>query len=150
MCETPESCLKTSGALCGREPGDPLMGKSRSSRVLVRGNRAARTRARPSSLSRQEEHTASRVHQLEKVELISLAAPEEGDVEHRRVLPAQLATLDGLELDARVVDIPVCDLCASATRKSDGERWIPSEHAFREVASCSKHDGLPGVECGSA
>lgn len=55
VCETPESCLKTSGALCGREPGDPLMGKSRSSRVLVRGNRgtgnrAARMRARPSSL----------------------------------------------------------------------------------------------------
>jgi seryl-tRNA synthetase len=78
-----------------------------------------------------------RVHQFEKVELFSLVAPDAGDAEHERILATQLAILDGLELHAQVVDIPVGDLGASAARKFDVEAWIPSQAAFREVTSCS-------------
>jgi seryl-tRNA synthetase len=78
-----------------------------------------------------------RVHQFEKVELFSLVAPEESDAEHERILATQLAILEGLELHAQVVDIPVGDLGASAARKYDVEAWIPSQGAFREVTSCS-------------
>jgi seryl-tRNA synthetase len=78
-----------------------------------------------------------RVHQFEKVELFSLVAPEQSDAEHERILATQLAILEGLELHAQVVDIPVGDLGASAARKFDVEAWIPSQGAFREVTSCS-------------
>jgi seryl-tRNA synthetase len=78
-----------------------------------------------------------RVHQFEKVELFSLVAPGTGDEEHARILDTQLAILEGLELHAQVVDIPVGDLGASAARKFDVEAWIPSQGAFREVTSCS-------------
>jgi seryl-tRNA synthetase len=78
-----------------------------------------------------------RVHQFEKVELFSLVAPEESDAEHERILTVQLAILAGLELHARVVDIPVGDLGASAARKFDVEAWMPGQGAYREVTSCS-------------
>jgi len=78
-----------------------------------------------------------RVHQFEKVELFSLVAPDDGDAEHERILATQLAILEGLGLHARVVDIPVGDLGASAARKFDVEAWIPSQGAYREVTSCS-------------
>jgi len=78
-----------------------------------------------------------RVHQFEKVELFSLVAPEDGDAEHERILATQLAILEGLELHAQVIDIPVGDLGASAARKFDVEAWIPSQGAYREVTSCS-------------
>jgi seryl-tRNA synthetase len=78
-----------------------------------------------------------RVHQFEKVELFSLVPPDAGDAEHERILATQLAILEGLELHAQVVDIPVGDLGASAARKFDVEAWIPSQGAYREVTSCS-------------
>lgn len=78
-----------------------------------------------------------RVHQFEKVELFSLVPPEDGDAEHERILATQLAILEGLELHAQVVDIPVRDLGASAARKFDVEAWIPSQGTYREVTSCS-------------
>jgi len=78
-----------------------------------------------------------RVHQFEKVELFSLVPPDAGDAEHQRILATQLAILDGLELHAQVVDIPVGDLGSSAARKFDVEAWIPSQGAYREITSCS-------------
>ena len=42
-----------------------------------------------------------------------------------------------LEIPYRVVDIPVGDLGASASRKFDCEAWIPSQERYREVTSCS-------------
>jgi len=78
-----------------------------------------------------------RVHQFEKVELFSLVAPGDGDAEHQRILATQLAILEGLELHAQVVDIPVGDLGSSAARKFDVEAWIPSQGAYRELTSCS-------------
>jgi seryl-tRNA synthetase len=78
-----------------------------------------------------------RVHQFEKVELFSLVAPDDADAEHERILAVQLAILAGLELHARVVDIPVGDLGASAARKFDVEAWMPGQGAYREVTSCS-------------
>jgi seryl-tRNA synthetase len=78
-----------------------------------------------------------RVHQFEKVELFSLVAPDQGDVEHERILETQLAIIAGLELHAQVVDIPVGDLGSSAARKYDVEAWLPSQRAYRELTSCS-------------
>ncbi|MCE3267233.1 MAG: serine--tRNA ligase [Solirubrobacterales bacterium] len=78
-----------------------------------------------------------RVHQFDKVEMFSFVAPDSSGDEHERLLSLQERILDALEIPYRVVDIPVGDLGASATRKFDCEAWIPSQERYREVTSCS-------------
>jgi seryl-tRNA synthetase len=78
-----------------------------------------------------------RVHQFDKVEMFSFVLPEESEAEHERLLAIEEQILAALELPYRVVDIPVGDLGAPATRKFDCEAWIPSQERYREVTSCS-------------
>lgn len=78
-----------------------------------------------------------RVHQFDKVEMFSFVEPGESASEHERLLALQERILTELEIPYRVVDIPVGDLGASATRKFDCEGWIPSEGRYRELTSCS-------------
>jgi seryl-tRNA synthetase len=78
-----------------------------------------------------------RVHQFDKVEMFSFVAPDSSGDEHERLLSLQERILGALEIPYRVVDIPVGDLGASATRKFDCEAWIPSQERYREVTSCS-------------
>ncbi len=78
-----------------------------------------------------------RVHQFEKVELFSFVHPDASDAEHERILAIEEEIFAGLEIHARIVDIPVGDLGASAARKYDIEAWLPGQQAYREVTSCS-------------
>jgi len=78
-----------------------------------------------------------RVHQFDKVEMFSFVEPEQSDGEHERLLALQERILQALEIPYRVVDIPVGELGASATRKFDCEGWIPSQGRYRELTSCS-------------
>jgi seryl-tRNA synthetase len=78
-----------------------------------------------------------RVHQFDKVELFSFAAPDQSEAEHERLLAIEEQVLAGLEIPYRVVDIPVGDLGAPAVRKFDCEAWIPSQERYREVTSTS-------------
>jgi seryl-tRNA synthetase len=78
-----------------------------------------------------------RVHQFEKVEMFSFVGPDDSDAEHERILSIEQEIFAGLEIHARVVDIPVGDLGASAARKFDLEAWLPGQQAYREVTSCS-------------
>jgi seryl-tRNA synthetase len=78
-----------------------------------------------------------RVHQFDKVEMYSFVEPGESGAEHERILALQERILGELEIPYRVVDIPVGDLGAPASRKFDCEAWIPSQERYREVTSCS-------------
>jgi seryl-tRNA synthetase len=78
-----------------------------------------------------------RVHQFDKVEMFSFVLPEDSEAEHERLRELQERILGGLELHARVVDIPVGDLGASAARKYDLEVWLPGQGAYRELTSAS-------------
>jgi seryl-tRNA synthetase len=78
-----------------------------------------------------------RVHQFDKVEMFSYVAPEQSEEEHLRLRDIQVRLLEGLGLHGRVVDIPVGDLGASATRKYDVEVWLPGQEAYRELTSAS-------------
>jgi seryl-tRNA synthetase len=78
-----------------------------------------------------------RVHQFDKVEMFSFVLPSESDAEHERILAIEEGILQALEIPYRVVDIPVGDLGAPATRKFDCEAWIPSQERYRELTSCS-------------
>jgi seryl-tRNA synthetase len=78
-----------------------------------------------------------RVHQFDKVEMFSFAAPEESSQEHERILAIEEEILAELGLPYRVVNIAVGDLGNSAAKKFDCEAWLPSQGRYRELTSCS-------------
>jgi seryl-tRNA synthetase len=78
-----------------------------------------------------------RVHQFDKVEMLSFCDPAESRDEHLRLLEWEKELLQALEIPFRVVDIAAGDLGASAARKYDCEAWIPSQGRYREVTSTS-------------
>jgi seryl-tRNA synthetase len=78
-----------------------------------------------------------RVHQFDKVEMVSFVEPAASPAEHERLLAHQEEILQALELPYRVVDIAVGDLGGSAARKFDCEAWIPSQQTWRELTSTS-------------
>jgi seryl-tRNA synthetase len=78
-----------------------------------------------------------RVHQFDKVEMVSFVAPEESADEHERILAIEEEILAELGLPYRVLNIAVGDLGSSAARKYDCEAWLPGEGRYRELTSCS-------------
>ena len=78
-----------------------------------------------------------RVHQFDKVEMVSFVLPEDSAREHELLLAREEEILQALELPYRVVDIAAGDLGGSAARKFDCEAWIPSQGTYRELTSTS-------------
>jgi seryl-tRNA synthetase len=78
-----------------------------------------------------------RVHQFDKVEMVSFVLPEASYSEHELLLAREEEILQALELPYRVVDIAAGDLGGSAARKFDCEAWIPSQQTYRELTSTS-------------
>jgi seryl-tRNA synthetase len=78
-----------------------------------------------------------RVHQFDKVEMVSFVLPEASATEHELLLAREEEILQALELPYRVVDIAAGDLGSSAARKFDCEAWIPSQGTYRELTSTS-------------
>jgi seryl-tRNA synthetase len=78
-----------------------------------------------------------RVHQFDKLEMVSFVLPDASADEHQLLLARQEELLQALELPYRVVDIAAGDLGGSAARKFDCEAWIPSQGTFRELTSTS-------------
>jgi seryl-tRNA synthetase len=78
-----------------------------------------------------------RVHQFDKVEMVSFVLPEASRDEHELLLAREEELLRALELPYRVVDIAAGDLGASAAKKYDCEAWIPSQGTWRELTSTS-------------
>jgi seryl-tRNA synthetase len=78
-----------------------------------------------------------RVHQFDKVEMLSFVEPAASGAEHERLLGVEEEILAALGIPYRVVDIAVDDLGASAARKFDCEAWLPSQERYRELTSCS-------------
>jgi seryl-tRNA synthetase len=78
-----------------------------------------------------------RVHQFDKVEMVSFVLPEASGDEHELLLAHEEELLQALELPYRVVNIAAGDLGASAAKKYDCEAWIPSQGTYRELTSTS-------------
>jgi seryl-tRNA synthetase len=78
-----------------------------------------------------------RVHQFDKVEMVSFVLPEASRDEHELLLAREEELLGALELPYRVVNIAAGDLGASAAKKYDCEAWIPSQGTWRELTSTS-------------
>jgi seryl-tRNA synthetase len=78
-----------------------------------------------------------RMHQFDKVELVSITAPEHSDAEHERMTDAAQAILKALDLKHRVVTLCTGDMGFSARKTYDIEVWLPGQGRFREISSCS-------------
>jgi seryl-tRNA synthetase len=78
-----------------------------------------------------------RQHQFEKVELVSIAKPEESDAEHERMTRCAETVLEKLGLPYRKVLLCSGDMGFSARKTYDLEVWLPSQGAYREISSCS-------------
>ena len=78
-----------------------------------------------------------RQHQFNKVELVSITAPEQSDEEHERMTACAEAVLKRLDLPFRTMLLCTGDMGFSARKTYDLEVWIPSEGRYREISSCS-------------
>ena len=78
-----------------------------------------------------------RQHQFEKVELVSIARPEESAEEHERMTHCAETVLQKLGLPYRKVLLCTGDMGFSAIKTYDLEVWLPSQDTYREISSCS-------------
>ncbi|MCA0198277.1 MAG: serine--tRNA ligase [Proteobacteria bacterium] len=78
-----------------------------------------------------------RQHQFEKVELVSVARPEESGAEHERMTRCAEAVLEKLGLPYRRMLLCSGDMGFGATKTFDLEVWLPSQNTYREISSCS-------------
>ena len=78
-----------------------------------------------------------RQHQFTKVELVSITTPEKSRDEHERMLSCAEAVLKKLELPYRVVTLCTGDMGFASQKTYDIEVWLPGQHMYREISSCS-------------
>ncbi|HKG00379.1 MAG TPA: serine--tRNA ligase [Xanthobacteraceae bacterium] len=78
-----------------------------------------------------------RQHQFTKVELVSIATPEQSEDEHERMLSCAEEVLRRLDLHYRVVTLCTGDMGFAARKTYDIEVWLPGQGAYREISSCS-------------
>ncbi|MGH8073994.1 MAG: serine--tRNA ligase [Lysobacter sp.] len=78
-----------------------------------------------------------RQHQFEKVELVTIARPEESYAEHDRMIRCAEVVLEKLGLPYRRVLLCSGDMGFSATKTFDLEVWLPSQDTYREISSVS-------------
>ena len=78
-----------------------------------------------------------RVHQFDKLEMVSFAHPENSKDEHLLMLEIQESLMKKLEIPYQVVHICTGDMGFSAANQYDVESYIPSEGKYRETHSTS-------------
>ncbi|MGQ4583529.1 serine--tRNA ligase [Lysobacter sp. F60174L2] len=78
-----------------------------------------------------------RQHQFEKVELVTIARPDESYAEHERMTRCAEVVLEKLGLPYRRVLLCSGDMGFSATKTFDLEVWLPSQDTYREISSVS-------------
>ena len=78
-----------------------------------------------------------RQHQFEKVELVTLATPEQSADEHERMTRNAEVVMEKLGLPYRRMLLCTGDMGFSAIKTYDLEVWLPSQNTYREISSCS-------------
>jgi seryl-tRNA synthetase len=78
-----------------------------------------------------------RQHQFEKVELVTICAPEQAAAEHAHMLESAQMVLEALGLPYRTMLLCAGDMGATARKTYDLEVWLPGQGAYREISSVS-------------
>jgi len=89
-----------------------------------------------------------RLHQFNKVELVSFTPPDQSYEELERLTGHAEAILQGLGLHYRVVTLCSGDMGFSAAKTYDIEVWLPSQNHYREISSCSNFEGFQARRAG--
>ena len=85
----------------------------------------------------KDTHGIFRVHQFDKVEMVSFVLPQDEDKEHQYLLSLEEKMVKGLGLSYRVVQMCTAELGFPTARKFDIEVWLPTQNKFRETHSAS-------------
>jgi len=78
-----------------------------------------------------------RQHQFHKVELVTIAKPEESDAIFEEMVQTASDVLTALELPHRIVRLCTGDLGFGAATTIDLEVWLPGQNTYREISSIS-------------
>ena len=78
-----------------------------------------------------------RQHQFEKVELVSICAPDQWEAEHAHMVESAQGVLQALDLPYRKMLLCAGDMGATARKTFDLEVWLPGQDAYREISSVS-------------
>jgi len=78
-----------------------------------------------------------RVHQFNKLEMVSFCKPEESEDEHDFLVSIEEELMQILKIPYRLVKMCTGDLGDPAAAKFDIDAWFPSEGKYRETHSCS-------------
>ncbi|MEA3292986.1 MAG: serine--tRNA ligase [Patescibacteria group bacterium] len=78
-----------------------------------------------------------RVHQFDKLEMVSFCKPENSKDEYMFLLDIEEKLMQALEIPYRVVQVCAGDLGFPAASTYDIEAWMPSQKQYRETHSCS-------------
>lgn len=78
-----------------------------------------------------------RVHQFDKLEMVSFTTREDSKKELELLLSLERSFFEKLKIPYRVVEMCTGDLGFPAAKKYDIEAWIPSQNKYREVTSVS-------------
>lgn len=78
-----------------------------------------------------------RQHQFEKVEMVTICAPETALTEHERMTKCAEAVLERLGLPYRTIVLCTGDMGFGAQKTHDLEVWLPGQNTYREISSVS-------------
>jgi len=78
-----------------------------------------------------------RVHQFDKLEMLSITTKEESENEHKLLLAIQEYLMQSLDLHYQVLNVCSADLGDPAAAKFDIETWMPGQNKYRETSSTS-------------
>ncbi|MGG7566369.1 serine--tRNA ligase [Rhodovulum sp. DZ06] len=78
-----------------------------------------------------------RQHQFEKVEMVSITRPEDGEAELERMTRCAEGILEALGLPYRRMLLCTGDMGFGARRTHDLEVWLPGQNTYREISSVS-------------
>src|SRR4029078_2880764 len=78
-----------------------------------------------------------RQHQFSKVELVSIATPEQSAAEHESMTQCAEEILKRLELPHRTIVLSTGEMGFAAQKTYDIEVWLPGQGMYREISSCS-------------
>jgi seryl-tRNA synthetase (EC 6.1.1.11) len=78
-----------------------------------------------------------RLHQFNKVELVSITHPDQTLAEHERMVTCAESILEQLELPYRRMLLCGGDMGVQSEKTYDLEVWLPGEATYREISSCS-------------
>jgi len=83
-----------------------------------------------------------RLHQFNKVELVSFTTPDKSYEELERLTGHAESILQSLTLPYRVITLCTGDMGFSAAKTYDIEVWLPSQQQYREISSCSNFESF--------